>query len=182
MFQPGRHLEVVDLVVDGERRAAERRRRRTGRARRSGASAATATSSVATSASALTTRVTVTPGRSRRRPARASTGSCSPKMRTGLTGRGSAPERRPISAGDDRLAADARERHVEAELVVGAGEPAAGDRLPVALDEHHLAQRRRVVAADGRPAAPLVARVDQRAAGARHRAPAPRVACTSRRS
>src|SRR5439155_26491054 len=61
---------------------------------------------------------------------------------------------------------DALEPDVDAELVVRAGEPAALRMAPVFVDEQHLAKLvlvRRVVAA----AAPLVAGVDDRAAGAR---------------
>ena len=89
--------------------------------------------------------------------------------------RGRARQRGAVEARHHRLPADAGELHVHAEFVVAAGEPAAGDRLPVTLDEHHLPQRGRVVCAHRRAAAPLISRVDHRAPGAHHRPPGARV-------
>ena len=68
-----------------------------------------------------------------------------------------------------------QQRHVGPELVVVPGKPAAVDLAPAALDHHHFAQRRRLVAALERAAAPLVARVDDRAALALHLLARPRV-------
>ena len=64
-------------------------------------------------------------------------------------------------AGDDRIAADAHQRDIDADFVVRAGKPASFRVPPVAIDEHHLAHVvlcARVAAAS----APLVAGVDQR--------------------
>ena len=68
--------------------------------------------------------------------------------------------------GHRRPVAEALQGDVDAGLVVAAGEPAAADGAPVALDEHHLAQLVGVRVAGNRPAPPLEAGVDDGAAGA----------------
>ena len=79
---------------------------------------------------------------------------------------GAAAEGARNNADDGRVGADARQRDIHAQLVVSTLEPAAGYFLPARLDEHHFAPRIRV-ARNCRPTTPLIAGVDDGAAGAR---------------
>ena len=81
---------------------------------------------------------------------------------------GSRRQRRGMHAGHRRLVAEAFQGDVDAGLVVAAGEPAAADGAPAALDEHHLAQLVGVRVSGNGAAPPLEAGVDDGAAGAFH--------------